>query len=117
MYCIPVFLLIPCSSVDARVPVQEASTNTEADPELVYKELASVRAVLEIREAEVRRLRRRLDHSLLQPEVAAKVTQTQAEVAEDTRQELCRSPMAVRGRFVQLNYFPPDSPCIFKRLN
>ena len=107
----------PCSSVGARVPAQEASTNTEADPELVYKELASVRAVLEIREAEVRRLRRRLDHSLLQPEVAAKVTQTQAEVAEDTRQELCRSPRGARGRFVPLKYFLPDSPYIFKRLN
>ena len=97
--------------------MQEASTNTEADPELVYKELASVRAVLEIREAEVRRLRRRLDHSLLQPEVAAKVTQTQAEVAEDTRQELCRSPMGARGRFVPLKYFLPDSLYIFERPN
>ena len=97
--------------------MQEASTNTEADPGLVYKELASVRAVLEIREAEVRRLRRRLDHSLLQPEVAAKVTQTQAEVAEDTRQELCRSPMGARGRFVPLKYFLPDSSYIFKRLH
>ena len=108
-----------CCSVGGRVPVQEASTNTEADSELVYKELASVRAVLEIREAEVRRLRRRLDHSLLQPEVAAKVTQTQAEVAvaEDTRQELCRSSMGARGRFVPLKYFRPDSPYIFKRLN
>ena len=58
-----------------------AKTSDESD---LYKELESIRAVLEIREEELKKLRREIDRSKIKREVRQhKETQTEVDVMED----------------------------------